>query len=359
MMQLLEVSFEKSLGNFKLQSSFRAEKGVLGILGPSGCGKSMTLKCISGLYSPDKGCIRLNDRVLFSSDSKIVVPSRKRNIGYVFQNYALFPHLTVYKNIAYGIKHLEKELRNKKVVEMIERMQLTGLENHYQSQLSGGQQQRTALARTLITEPDLLLLDEPLSALDSHVKYLLEKELISIIKDNYDGIVLLVTHNVEEAYRICNNIMVMDNGQNLQIGTKDEIINTPENLTAARITGCKNLLNVDMLDDKDGYYILKSNKLVFKCVKKQREASGQMIAGIRAHYLSLYSRDTDMENTFECEIIEKVEGVFSTTIVVNCGGCILQVEVEKTSYEHITGRRSEKLKLYIPPDKVFLIDDSK
>lgn len=354
---MLEVSFEKSLGNFKLQSSFIAEKGVLGILGPSGCGKSMTLKCISGLYSPDKGYIKLGSRVLFSSDSKIIVPPRKRNIGYVFQNYALFPHLTVYKNIAYGVKHLERELRNRKVVEMIERMQLTGLEDRYPSQLSGGQQQRTALARTLITEPELLLLDEPLSALDSHVKYLLENELISIIKDNFDGIVLLVTHNIEEAYRICSNIMIMDNGQNLQTGTKDEIINAPENITAARITGCKNLLNVDVLDEADEYYILRSNKLVFKGLKKNNKASGQMAAGIRAHYLSLHSMDIQMENTFECDIIEKIEGVFSTTIVVNCGGCVLQVEVEKASYANITRKGSKKLKLHIPPDKVFLMNN--
>lgn len=284
---MLEVSFEKTLGNFVLKSSFTAEKGVLGILGSSGCGKSMTLKSIAGLHSPDKGSIKLNGKVLFSSDLKINVPSRKRNIGYVFQNYALFPHLTVFKNIAYGINHLEKELRNKKVSEMIERMQLVELENHYPSQLSGGQQQRTALCRTLITEPDLLLLDEPFSALDSHIKYLLEKELITIIKNNFDGIVLLVTHNIEEAYRISNNIMVIDNGQNLQLGTKEEIIHTPANLTTARITGCKNFLNVNVLEETDTHLVLKANELVFKSAKPNMQVSKHMIAGIRAHYINL------------------------------------------------------------------------
>ncbi len=352
---MLDVTIQKSLGNFMLQSSFKAEKGVLGILGPSGCGKSMTLKCISGLYSPDKGNIILNGKVLFSSDSKINVPTRKRNIGYVFQNYALFPHLTVYKNIAYGIKHLEKELRNKKALEMIERMQLVGLQNHYPSQLSGGQQQRAALARTLITDPDLLLLDEPFSALDSHIKYTLEKELTTIIKNNYDGIVLLVTHNIEEAYRICNNIMVMDNGQNLQMGTKDEIIHTPENLTAARITGCKNFLDVNVIEEKDGYYILKSKELIFKAIKTEKQASGQMVAGIRARYLSLLSIDSNMENTFECDVIEKIEGVFSTTILVNCGGCMLEVEIPKASFPNIMENSGKKLKLYIPADNVFLM----
>lgn len=352
---MLEVNIEKSMGNFKLKSSFKAEKGVLGILGPSGCGKSMTLKCISGLYVPDRGIIKLNDKILFSSESKINIPPRKRNIGYVFQNYALFPHLTVYKNIAYGIRGLESEERNKKVKQMIERMQLAGLENHYPSQLSGGQQQRTALARTLITEPDLLFLDEPLSALDSHVKYLLEKELVSIIKDNYDGIVLLVTHNVEEAYRICSSIMIMEKGQNLQAGNKNEIIDTPESLTAARITGCKNLLPVDVLRMEDGQYTLKSNQLIFKSMKGNMEVSEQMIAGIRSHHLILYPFYRELENTFKCEVIKEIEGVFSYTIIVNCMGCVLEVEVEKASYDSTVGVSGRRMKLHIPPDKVFLI----
>lgn len=353
---MLEVSFEKSFGNFTLQSYFKAEKGVLGILGSSGCGKSMTLKCIAGLYSPDKGSIKLNEKVLFSSDSRINVPTRSRNIGYVFQNYALFPHLTVSRNISYGIKHLEKELRNKKVSEMIERMQLAGLENHYPSQLSGGQQQRTALARTLITEPDLLLLDEPFSALDSHIKYLLEKELINIIKHNFDGIVLLVTHNIEEAYRICDNIMIIDRGKNIQMGTKEEVIQEPVNLTAARITGCKNFLDVEVLEQKDDYYILRSKELVFKAIKTNVQSSQYMIAGIRANYIKLSLSNSNKENIFECDVIEKIEGVFSNTIIVNCGGCVLRIETAKSSSPHITVCDCEKMKIHIPPEQIFLME---
>ena len=146
---MLEVCFEKSFGDFELNICFKAEKGALGILGSSGSGKSMTLKCIAGLFAPDKGKIILNDTVLFSSDDKINLLPRKRNIGYVFQNYALFPHMTVAQNIAYGIKYIDKQIRNRKVTEMIKRMQLVGFEKHYPSQLSGGQQQRRCARQNL------------------------------------------------------------------------------------------------------------------------------------------------------------------------------------------------------------------
>ncbi|WP_069999372.1 sulfate/molybdate ABC transporter ATP-binding protein [Cellulosilyticum sp. I15G10I2] len=356
---MLEAAIEKSLGNFKLNTYFKIEKGVLAILGSSGCGKSMTLKCIAGLNTPDKGTIKLNDRILFSSDSKINVPPRLRNIGYVFQNYALFPHLTVSQNIAYGIKELPKEERHQKITQMISRMQLEGLEKRYPSQLSGGQQQRVALARTLIKEPELLLLDEPFSALDSHIKHLLEKELIDIIKNNFDGIVLLVTHNIEEAYRISDHIMIMDQGENVQLGTKEAIIHTPQNLTAARITGCKNFFDVTVIDDNDAYYLLQSKELVFKAAKKAGNPIAKaLIAGVRAHHLSLSSFDSESDTTFACQILEKIEGVFSTTVLVTCKGCIFQVEVSKASCPHLADDASKQLTLHIPPEHVFLMSGS-
>jgi molybdate transport system ATP-binding protein len=353
---MLDVSIKKTVGHFELQTSFQMNKGILGILGSSGCGKSMTLKCLSGLLTPDEGTITLNGKTLYASHFKINVPSRKRNIGYVFQNYALFPHLTVFNNIAYGLNHLEKNSKKQKVWDMIQRMQLIGLENHYPSQLSGGQQQRTALARTLITEPDLLLLDEPFSALDNHVKQLLEKEFISIIQNNYDGIVLLVTHNVEEAYRICDTIMIMDRGEMLQIGNKNQIINSPTSLIGARITGCKNLLNVIVLEEKEEYFILKSNDLIFKAQKKMAPLAQHMIAGIRAHHIRLVPFDTSLDNTFICTLIEKIEGLFSTTLLVNCKGCILQLEISNASNPHLNLSPYNELNIYIPPEQIFMMN---
>lgn len=354
---MLDVLFVKIMNNFNLHSSFSSNKGVLGILGSSGCGKSLTLKCIAGLYNPDKGSITLNGKVLFNSDDKINIPPRNRNIGYVFQNYALFPHLTVYKNIEYGIKHLDKEIRHHRIIEMLSKMQLTGYENSYPSQLSGGQQQRVALARTLITDPELLLLDEPFSALDSHIKHLLENELLHIIRNNYDGIVLLVTHNIEEVYRLCDRILIFDQGKTLQLGDKEEIIGSPASLTAARITGCKNFFEVELLGEEDGYYIIKSKKLVLRVQKSKEVNSSKLLAGVRGHDLRLSSKLSDDElNTFECEVIEKIEGVFSTTIIVNCLGNLFRVEVSKHTCPHLSGCQCKKLMLHISADRIFLLD---
>ncbi|WP_353852677.1 ABC transporter ATP-binding protein [Dehalobacter restrictus] len=353
---MLEVSIEKTLGNFTLQASFASGNGVLGILGSSGCGKSLTLKCVAGLYTPDEGTIRLNGKELFNSETKVNILPRHRNIGYVFQNYALFPHLTVYKNIAYGIQHLDKNNRHELVTEMIGKMQLSGHEKQYPSQLSGGQQQRVALARTLINEPELLLLDEPFSALDSHVKQILEKELLSIIKKNYHGIVLLVTHNIEEAYRLCDRILVVDKGKSIQIGDKGEIIRCPATVSAARITGCKNFFEVNVIGEEEGYLKAKSDSFCLRTTKRNSRFSKNMMAGIRAHDLRISPNKIGTANTFECQAIDKIEGIVSTTLIVDCQGKTLQVEIPNNDFHCLAHSREQKLWLYFPEDKIFLMD---
>lgn len=353
---MLEVSFTKALDQFTLHSSFTCENEVLGILGSSGCGKSLTLKCIAGLQTPDSGSILLNGKPLYDRKNNINIPSRKRNIGYVFQNYALFPHLTVAQNIGYGISHLSKEIRKVRTMEMIDKIQLTGYENRYPSQLSGGQQQRVALARTLITDPELLLLDEPFSALDSHVKQLLEKELLRIIKNNFKGNVLLVTHSVEEAYRLCDRILIFDQGRTVQIGRKEDILAAPSTLTSARITGCKNILEAEIVEEEQEYAVLKSKNLIFRSKKAPILNSYKVLAGIRAHDLRLDTGTSDETNTFSCKIIEKIEGIFSTTVIVNCEGIFFQVEVSKYNFNDLQKLNSKDLSLTIPAEKVFLIN---
>jgi len=348
---MLEVSIKHAMGNFNLDVSFSTDKGVLGLLGSSGCGKSMTLKSIAGFYEPDSGEIKLNGEVLYSSHQKINLAPRKRKIGYVFQNYALFPHMTVYKNIEYGIKGLKKNERHQKVTAMILRMQLNGLTNHYPSQLSGGQQQRTALARTLITEPDLLLLDEPFSALDAHVKQLLEIELIELIKKSFNGTVLLVTHNIEEAYRICDQIMIIEKGMNYPVMGKKELITHPPNITAATITGCKNFLDVKIIGEIDGHMRLQSENLIFETIKTEQQYDCNMTAGVRAHHLCFVPKNSGIENSHTFEVIEVIEGVFSNTIIVNCSGCILRIETSK----NFDFSNPDELLLQIPRSQVFLL----
>ena len=172
----LIVDIEKDFGSFYLKANIKQEKGVLGFLGESGCGKSMTLKCIAGIVKPDRGRIVLNGRVLFDSEKKINLPPQERKVGYLFQNYALFPHMTIKENIEIGLSNLSKEDKDKVVKEHLTKMKLEGFENRYPHQLSGGQQQRIAFARALACNPEILLLDEPFSALDNHLKSNMENE---------------------------------------------------------------------------------------------------------------------------------------------------------------------------------------
>ena len=181
----LQAEIKKRFSGFFLEVSLQTDGGVLGILGASGSGKSMTLKCIAGIETPDEGRIVLNGRVLFDSAARVNLPPQKRKVGYLFQNYALFPNMTVEANIAAGLKGSREEKREA-VERMIHLFKLEGLEKRYPSQLSGGQQQRTALARILVYEPDVIMLDEPFSALDFYLKEQLQFQVRDVLA-GYQG----------------------------------------------------------------------------------------------------------------------------------------------------------------------------
>ena len=201
----LKVNIQKKLKEFDLKVDFELKRGCLGILGPSGCGKSMTLKSVAGIVNPDKGIISLKtneETTYFDSDNKINLEPQKRNVGYLFQNYALFPNMTVEENVACG---LSKGSDEKRVSEMIRRFHLEGLEKRYPRQLSGGQQQRVALARILAYGPDVILLDEPFSAMDAFLKEQLRLELVRML-DDFDGFSILVTHDRDEVFQFCDDL---------------------------------------------------------------------------------------------------------------------------------------------------------
>lgn len=213
----LYVDIEKKCGDFELKVKFETADEVFSILGASGCGKSLTLKCIAGIEKPDRGIIKLDDKVLFDSEKRINLPARERKVGYLFQDYALFPNMTVLQNIACGAG-------NKKIAaEFAEKFYLKGKEHLYPSQLSGGQKQRVAIARMLAAKPDVIMLDEPFSALDNYLKTQMEREIMDVL-DSYEGPVLFVSHDRNEVYRLTDRMAVMEDGRIVDVQSKLSLI---------------------------------------------------------------------------------------------------------------------------------------
>ncbi len=238
----LEVEIEKRFAGFTLRAQFTAQDTATAILGASGCGKSMTLRCIAGIVKPDKGRIVLDGVPLFDSEKKVDLPPQKRGVGLLFQNCALFPNMTVEQNILCGLHNQpDRAKRRAACAEMIRALRLEGLEKRLPAALSGGQQQRVALARILAAKPRILMLDEPFSALDSYLREQVEGEVGALLAA-FPGPALLVTHNRDEAYRLCREMIVMDGGRVLRAGETKAVFADPRSCTAARLTGCKNIL---------------------------------------------------------------------------------------------------------------------
>jgi molybdate transport system ATP-binding protein len=241
----IKVSIRKRLSrHFQLETEFESRDGCLGILGASGCGKSMTLKCIAGIERPDEGHISVNGRVLFDSAKKINLRPQERRVGYLFQNYALFPRMTVLGNIVAGLNGRRSGHIVKARV-WLARFGLEGLEDRYPAQLSGGQQQRTALARMLIREPEVILLDEPFSALDTFLREQMQIQLLELMGIHRD--LIMVTHSRDEVYKIADELLVMDNGRAFIQGNTRRLFRDPGTVLAARLTGCKNISPISML----------------------------------------------------------------------------------------------------------------
>ncbi len=245
----LEVSIKKKFPGFKLDVDFTADKETLGFLGSSGCGKSLTMRCVAGIEKPDEGRIVVNGTTFFDSARKINLSAQERKTALLFQEYMLFPNLTVVQNVAAGIgKDVAKADRDALVAAELKRFSLEGFEKRYPAQLSGGQQQRVALARMLAAQPCILMLDEPFSALDSHLKGVLEQNLVSLF-DAFEGTILYVSHDIDEALRFCDRIAVVDDGTISEMATGDELVGGPQSLAGIKLSGCKNATAAEYIDD--------------------------------------------------------------------------------------------------------------
>jgi len=322
----LSVDIEKSLGDFSLDVSFASDSPAetLALLGPSGCGKSMTLKCIAGLLRPDRGRIVLNDRVLFDSQAGVNLAPQRRRVGYLFQQYALFPHMSVEQNVVCGATGATSADRSERAAAQIRAMHLEGLERRRPSELSGGQQQRCAMARILAGSPELLLLDEPFSALDGYLRWQLELELTDVLK-TFPGGTVYVSHNRDEVYRMCDTVCVLSHGRSDPRVSVHELFERPSSLAAALISGCKNIsaattIGEGLLDCSDWGVTLRTSLPV---------GEGVTHVGVRAHYFSVGGE----ENVIPCSVDRVIDSTFSSIVMARTpGGALLRYELPKEEW---------------------------
>ena len=307
----LIVDIRKDLGKFKLQAAFEAGDGITSLLGPSGCGKSLTLKCIAGIEKPDTGHIELDGRVLYDSKKHIHLRPQERHVGYLFQNYALFPNMNLRQNILCGMRGKSKSEQEQKLAQILAMMQLEGLEKHKPHQLSGGQQQRAALARILVNKPKLLMLDEPFSALDAHLRDSLKIELRDMLQ-RFGREVLMVTHSREEAYNMSSAVAVMDKGKLLTLKPTKDLFADPGSIPAAVMTGCKNIFPAR----KSGDYEVEVPALGIRMQTAQPVRDGLSAAGIRAHYFN----PSTPHNRFPVRFVQEMEEPFETILQFRYAG---------------------------------------
>ncbi|MGI6737513.1 MAG: sulfate/molybdate ABC transporter ATP-binding protein [Anaerovoracaceae bacterium] len=240
------AEIDKQAGSFRLDIKIESDAKRIGILGASGSGKSMTLRSIAGIEKPDRGRIRVGERVIFDSSRKIDCRPQQRNVGYMFQNYALFPTMSVLENVGCGCRGTRQQ-KQEAALAMLHRFRLDGLEHRLPGELSGGQQQRVALARIMVSRPEVILLDEPFSALDQYLRDRMQVEMLEMLED-YPGQVMMVSHNRDELYRFSEELFVVRDGRVIRQGKTRDVFRDPGSIEAAKLTGCKNFSDAEVID---------------------------------------------------------------------------------------------------------------
>jgi molybdate transport system ATP-binding protein len=359
---MLKATIKRALPGFDLNVELTVDHELLAVLGPSGAGKTMTLQCIAGLTKPDEGRIELNGKVLFDSREKINLPPQKRKVGFVFQNYALFPHMTVTENVSYSIKHLPASEVKDKVAHLLEMMNVLPLAKRYPRQLSAGQQQRVAIARALAPDPEVLLLDEPFSALDSQLKERLELELLEL-QGEYRGSMILVTHDLAEGYKLGSRIAIYHSGRIAQCDTRQKVFSSPVDRTVARLAGVRNLMDglVTRAEPPYVWVDIPAWEVQLKALvgeNFQLEKGRQVAVGIRPEYVAL--RPSPGENIFPSRILQIVEGISSIT-------CRFHLECDRQEKHYINAaipksnatclKDGQNCMIFLPPEHLIVIPE--
>ena len=325
-MKTLKVDIRKKCGSFQLVSKFETSADRFALLGASGSGKSMTLKCIAGIEKPDEGFIAIGDRVLFDSKRHINVPVRKRRVGYLFQNYALFPNMTAFANINMICRDPSR------TESLLNKFDIHNCRDLRPSKMSGGQCQRLALARVIASDPEVILLDEPFSALDNYMHTIIEREIMDLLS-GFDGPSVLVSHDRNEVFRMCDTIGVMDNGSLIDIQDKEGFFDHPATLVAARLTGCKNITRLT----EDGFATDWGIKLG---LPPSDLKEGYKYAGYRAHFFEVAGEEQKgRENVFEVQVERVIEDTFSNAICFRQKGN--DVKSPDSLLTYITGKDTD------------------
>lgn len=345
---MLNVDIKKKLGDFSLSVQFETENETLALLGQSGCGKSVTLRCIAGIIRPDEGHIELNGRVLFDSGARIDLTPQKRRVGYLFQDYCLFPHMTAEQNITVAVKpRCDSNVRTAERVQvLLKQFQLETQADLKPHQLSGGQRQRAALARILGSEPELLLLDEPFSALDDYLRWQLELELADTL-GAFGNSAILVSHNRDEVYRLADSVCVLSDGRAEKKHSVRELFDNPTTLSACIMSGCKNFSRI--------------RKFSEHCVEAldwgvtldvTAHVGDASHIGVRAHYIVPCDEG---DNSFHCAVERTVDNVFSAIVMLHTpagteGYSRLRMELSKEKWRGLEGKKT--LQVAIPPGDI-------
>ncbi|GIW05978.1 MAG: hypothetical protein KatS3mg060_0783 [Dehalococcoidia bacterium] len=364
-MTALEVSVRHQLAGFRLSIDLAADREVLVLFGRSGAGKSMALRTVAGLVRPAQGRIMLNGRVLFDDKSRIFVAPQARRVGYVPQSYALFPHLNVYENVAFGVRGVSNAEARRRIEELLELTGLISLQQRRPHQLSGGQQQRVALARALVTQPEALLLDEPLSALDSPTRIELRRALRSLQR-RFAIPTLFVTHDLSEALYLGDRIAVLDHGRVLQEAPPDELLLRFRDVRVAELVGVRNIWRgrIERLEGDRACVRVGERTLIGRAVSESMAVGDPVWVCVRSDRIRL---DAQIDHSFGTSasgtIVDAVADRSVTVLYVKLADARLtperefdlEVEVPQAIWERAAIGQGAGISLIFPPEEIRIL----
>ena len=358
---MISIDVTLKLDGFRLAPKLQVGPGITVLFGQSGAGKTLTLEAVAGLLTPDRGRIAIHDRPVFDATAGLNVPPYDRRLGYVVQSYALFPHLTVAQNVAYGVFDLPRPERVERVNILLRTLGIDDLADRRPAQISGGQAQRTALARALVRRPKALLLDEPFAALDEGVALTLRRELRRLVRD-LNLPVLMVTHDLTEASHIGDRIAVMDAGKVLQAGDRPDILQRPQTARVARLLGIANVLQGKVTRSEAGVVVETPIGPLHTAQTDITEAPVHV--AIRADQIILTRPDRPSDarpNTLDIQITDEADFGHSRTLYARVANApipdvpTIEIQIAPHPYQVMSVATRRHWRVHIPPQAVHVM----